>query len=64
MLSEALRVGMTVRVADDAQHLPGMVGTVTQIYGDPAYVAAEVKFDKGRSVLYWHYEIDPTERQD
>lgn len=63
MLSEALHVGMSVRVADDAQHLPGKVGTVTQIYGDPAYVAAEVKFDNGQSVLYWHYEIDPAEQQ-
>jgi hypothetical protein len=64
MLSETLRAGIRVRANDDAQYGPGMVGTVTQVYGGRSYRAAEVKFDSGRTALFWHYQIDPIEQQD
>ena len=63
MLSRAVRVGMRVRAGDDAHYGPGLVGTVTQVYGDPYYRAAEVTFEDGRTVLYWHFQIDPVEEQ-
>lgn len=52
-----------MQVGDNAQYGPGMVGTVTQIYGDSSYRAAEVTFEDGRTVLYWHFQIEPAEQQ-
>ena len=63
MLSKAVRVGITVQVGDEAHYGPGMVGTVTQVYGDPSYRAAEVTFEDARTVLYWHFQIEPVEEQ-
>ena len=63
MLSEAVRAGMRVQVIDDAQYRPGAFGTVKQVYGARSYTAAEVKLDSGRTVLFWHYQIDPIEQQ-
>jgi hypothetical protein len=64
MLSEALHMGLRVRVKDGAPYRAGRVGTVTEVYGDRSYLAAEVKFDDLRTVLYWHYQIDPIKQQD
>ena len=64
MLSEALRTGMRVRANDDAQYRPDIAGTVTHVYGHRSYRAAEVRFDNGRTVLFWHYQIDLVEQPD
>lgn len=63
MLSRAVRVGMPVQVSGDAHYGPGALGTVTQVYGDPSYRAAEVTLEDGRTVLYWHFQIEPVEQQ-
>lgn len=63
MLSKAVRVGLRVQVSDNAHYGPGLIGTVTQVYGDPSYRAAEVTFEDGRTVLYWHYQIEPVDKQ-
>ncbi len=61
MLSNALRVGLRVQVGDGAHYRQGMLGTVTQVYGDPSSRAAEVMLDDGRTVLYWYSQIEPAE---
>jgi hypothetical protein len=63
MLSKEVLVGKRVQVGDGAHYGPGMVGTVTQVYGHPRYKAAEVTFEDGRTVLYWHFQIEPVELQ-
>lgn len=63
VLSKAVRIGIPVQIGDNAHYGSGAVGTVTQVYGDPAYRAAEVTFEDGRTVLYWHFQIEPVDEQ-
>lgn len=38
-------------------YLRGRVGTIKRHYGDIDYAVFEVRFDDGRSELFWHYEL-------
>jgi hypothetical protein len=38
----------------------GQVGTITHLYGVPSHRAVDVKFDDGRSELFWYYQLDET----
>ena len=63
MRSEEARVGKSVRVKGESQDQrnlrPGRpVGTIERRYGNPAYVALEVRFRNGYSELFWHHELE------
>ncbi len=61
MKSEEARIGLRVRVSDSYRkpELRGAVGTIVQRYGHPNYLALDVRFENGRSELFWHHELDP-----
>lgn len=61
MVSKEVRAGLRVRVGAQAHYGGGMIGTITRVYGDPHNRAAEVAFETGRTVLYWHFQIEPVE---
>jgi hypothetical protein len=60
MTSEEAKIGMRVRVSEDHRSttVRGKSGTVTQIWGDPHYVALDVLLDGGDQQLFWHHELD------
>ena len=53
-----LQTGSRVRVheAHDS-YLRWRIGTIARHYGDINYAVFEVRFDDGRSELFWHYEL-------
>ena len=57
---EHARVGMRVRVHEGYRKpdLRGLVGTIKQRYGNDSYAAFEVRFEDGRSELFWSYELE------
>jgi len=36
----------------------GLAGTITGKWGHPEYLALDVLVDDGRTLLFWHYELD------
>jgi hypothetical protein len=36
----------------------GLVGTITGKWGNPEYLALDVLLDDGRTLLFWHYELE------
>lgn len=53
-----LQTGSRVRVHEAHDpHLRGRVGTIERQYGEIHYAVFEVRFDDGRSELFWHYEL-------
>lgn len=38
--------------------LVGEIGTVTNSYGHPEYLAFEVELADNRKVLFWHYQLE------
>jgi len=54
------RIGARVRVqADHAEiSLRRREGTITQKWGHPDHAAVDVVLDDGRTVLFWHYELE------
>ena len=62
MRSPEIRTGTTVRVKGPMYpELIGEVGTVTNSYGHPDYLAFEVRLGDGRKVLFWHYQLEKAE---
>jgi hypothetical protein len=53
--SEAVRIGVTVRVREchriAARH--GMVGRIVDRYGGEEYMAVDVRFSDGQQRLFW-----------
>jgi hypothetical protein len=36
----------------------GLAGTITGKWGNPKYLALDVLLDDGRTLLFWHYELE------
>ena len=61
--SHQAQIGTSVSVLDGARRSEkGRVGTIVQTYGLPDYLALDVLFDDGRIELYWHYQLQATEK--
>jgi len=58
--SDEAVVGKKVRVRPQhrREEFRGASGTIRQRYGAPDYLALDVEFGDGRSVLFWHYELE------
>ena len=58
MRSEEARIGSRVKVIDGRKReYLGKVGRIGQRYGRPDYLALFVRFDDGRSSLFWRHEL-------
>lgn len=62
--SEDARIGRRVRVRDSPliAELRGKEGTITGRWGSPTFVALDVLLDDGTSQLFWHHELEETEK--
>ena len=62
--SEDARIGRRVKVRDSLviAELRGKEGTITGRWGSPNYVALDVLLDDGTSQLFWHHELEETEK--
>ena len=60
MRSEEARIGAKVMVGEAGlgSEWQGLAGTITGKWGDPAYLALDVLLDDGRTLLFWHYELE------
>jgi hypothetical protein len=60
MRSDEAVVGKKVQVLPQHRRAEfrGVYGTIRQRYGAPDYLALDVEFGDGRSVLFWHYELE------
>ena len=52
--------GTAVRVKEGHRRRSfcGVVGTVEHSWGDPLYPALDVRFEDGRTELFWFHELD------
>ncbi len=60
MRSEQARIGARVRVGESGLRSEwlGLTGRITARWGDPEYVALDVRLEDGSSQLFWHYELE------
>lgn len=60
MRSDEAVVGKKVQVRPQHRRAEfrGAAGTIRQRYGAPEYLALDVEFGDGKSVLFWHYELE------
>jgi len=61
MRSEEARIGAMVRVGEESglgSEWRGLTGTITGKWGNPKYLALDVLLDDGRTLLFWHYELE------
>jgi hypothetical protein len=57
--------GARVRVRGNYRkpELRGAVGTIVKRWGEPNYAAVEVRFDGGRSHLFWRHELEEIQEE-
>ena len=60
MESEEARIGARVRVSESGRRSEwrGLTGTVSGKWGNPEYLALDVRMDEGRTQLFWHHELE------
>jgi hypothetical protein len=60
MRSEEARIGAKVLVGEAGlrSERRGLAGTITGKWGNPKYLALDVLLDDGRTLLFWHYELE------
>ena len=61
MRSEEARIGAKVMVGEESglgSEWRGLAGTISGQWGDPGYLALDVLLDDGRTLLFWHHELD------
>jgi hypothetical protein len=60
MRSEEAQIGARVRVSESGWHSEwrGLTGTVRAKWGNPKYLALDVLLDDGRTLLFWHHELE------
>jgi hypothetical protein len=60
MRSEDARIGAKVRVGYSGLHSEwrGLTGTVSEKWGNPEYLALDVRLEDGRTLLFWHHELE------
>ncbi len=66
MRSEQARIGARVRVGESGlrSEWRGLTGTIRGRWGDPEYLALDVRMEDGSSRLFWHHELEEVpERQ-
>lgn len=65
MESTKASFGIRVRVVEPAlqPELWGMTGTIRGTWGHPEHLALDVLLDDGQSRLFWHYDLEPIDRE-
>ena len=61
MRSEEARIGAKVMVGEESglgSEWRGLAGTIIAKWGNPNYLALDVLLDDGRTLLFWHYELE------
>ena len=61
MRSQEARIGTKVMVGEESglgSECRGLAGTIIGKWGNPEYLALEVLLDDGRTLLFWHHELD------
>ena len=61
MRSEQAQIGARVRVGEDSglrHEWRGLTGTVKAKWGNPEYLALDVLMEDGRTLLFWHHELE------
>jgi hypothetical protein len=60
MRSEQTQIGAKVRVGYSGRCLEwrGLTGTVSRKWGNPEYLALDVLLEDGRTLLFWHHELE------
>jgi hypothetical protein len=61
MRSEQAQIGTWVRVGQDSglrSEWWGLTGTIRAKWGDPQYLALDVLMEDGRTLLFWHHELE------
>ncbi len=58
--SEEARIGARVRVGESGlrSEWRGLTGTISGRWGNPEYLAIDVRMEDGRSQLFWHHELE------
>jgi hypothetical protein len=60
MESQEAQTGITVRIREGhwKSRFDGMLGTVEHKWGHDDYPALDVRFEDGRSELFWFHELE------
>ena len=61
MRSEQAQIGARVRVGEDSglrSEWRGLTGTIRAKWGNPEYLALDVLMEDGRTLLFWHHELE------
>ena len=60
MRSEQARIGARVRVSESGLRSEwwGLTGTISAKWGNPEYLALDVRMQDGRMQLFWHHELE------
>jgi hypothetical protein len=60
MRSEQARIGARVRVSESGlrSEWRGLTGTISAKWGNPDYLALDVRMQDGRMQLFWHHELE------
>jgi hypothetical protein len=60
MTSEEARIGARVRVGESGwrSEWRGLTGTISAKWGAPEYLALDVVLEDGRTLLFWHHELE------
>jgi hypothetical protein len=61
MRSEEAMIGTRVRVHEESgrrSEWQGLTGTVSRKWGNPEYLALDVRLEDGRTQLFWHHELE------
>ena len=61
MRSEQAQIGARVTVGEESglrSELRGLTGTVSRKWGEPECLAFDVLLDDGRTLLFWHHELE------
>lgn len=65
MNSEEARIGARVMVRNGCKkpELWGVEGTIAKRWGAPHYALVEVRFEDGRSELFWRHEVEDAQEE-
>jgi len=60
MRSEQARIGARVKVSESVRRSEwrGLTGKIRGKWGDPEYLALDVRMQDGRTQLFWHHELE------
>ena len=60
MRSEEARIGALVRVGESGLRSKwrGLTGRIRARWGDPEYLALDVRLEDGSLQLFWHHELE------